>query len=227
MSEQLATIENLPAIPEQDNAFAQFTRAYLPRLELFSMARSIVKEGKVTPNVFGLVIEKDKIREIGKEADIFVLGYRFAAMDFSDLKKIKICYDEKSAEFKRIQAQSQVKAPEGEMNGCTCGPQFLIVVRDHGFATLMCGGQSWKDISDQIRVAGANRKFGTLTNYIKKRGAFAWQAPDYRIIEGSFGLPPHEDMIRQIEIFKSVEAVEVKDEDLEGDNITVDKSRVV
>lgn len=190
---------------------------YLPRVELFTAATKMCKSGKSPMNYFGIVKGKDKIDLVGETLLVFPLALRFRSFDFSVKGKVTCAYDPHNEVFKAHMAQADAPRPKGEMSNFSYGPEFLVYVKDHGYATVFYKNKSWKSLAKTTEALMKNRCFAKYSSYYKEQGTNNWQAPDIMKVEGAFELPPIADMVKAIEKFRSVSGVQTTDGDLEGD----------
>lgn len=223
------------ALATPDDAFEQLTKtnSYLPRLELFTGKRNLCADGTIPVNNYGLVKAKNEIVILGKQVIGYLLAYRPRAINFKPKpgpdgksKVIESSFDEKSDLFKEIQLQAAKKMPEGVLNDCICGIEWLFYHPQYKAITIMCASKSWKAICGSMKVYMDNKKFIRLDSFWKTMGKFSWQAPKVEMLEGGdFTLPGQEALDDMIDTFKNATDF-VSDKDLEGD-IKVDATGAV
>ncbi len=216
--------DTLLALPEENKEMfdAMTSPAYLPRLELFTASKNLCKAGKFTVNNWGIVKAKDRVVDIGPKILVYPISYRFRAMDFTDLKKVKSSFDPNSADFKRMKLESEKKMPQGVMSKFMSGIEFLFYVNGFdGFATYMCSSVSAKGNAPEMKAILVARKFMEMHSYWKVTPDWQYQCPTVKLFEGEFDLPPIAKINEETYKFINTK-VEEHDKDLEGD-VNVDK----
>lgn len=142
---------------------------YLPRIQLESDSCKPVKLGLFPRNHYALVKGSELI-DLGEKTKILPLAFRPMALDTSD-DEVSAAYDEKSDEFKRIQAESELKD-----SGCQFGIQFLVYLPDRNtLATLFMGSKSARKEAHTIysRIG----KMCTMTSRSAEKGKNVWTVP--------------------------------------------------
>lgn len=220
-AEMTAAGANTADLAIQDEVFNELTKtnSFLPRMELFTGKRELCGSGKFPINHFGLVVAKNQIKDLGLTVPAYLLAYRSRAIDFTPDEKGKLqsSFDAKSELFIRIKKQADTKMPEGTLNNCIAGIEWLAYHPIHKAMTIMCASKSWKAICQSMLVYMTNKKFVKFDSFWKTQGKFSWQAPKVEMLEnGDFELPSIDEQAELIETFKNQEAY-IDDKDLEGD----------
>jgi hypothetical protein len=222
--DDLPTNELLP-VPVQDKVAIQEMTApsYLPRLELFTASKNLVKAGKFAVNNWGIVKAKDRVVDIGKKIHAYPVSWRFKAMNFTDLKKVGSNFDNKSAEFKAWKLEAEKKLPQGVLSKYMAGIEFLMCINGFdGLVTYMCASVSQKNNVAELIAFLEARKFVEMDSYWKVTPDFQFQCPTVKLFEGEFDLPPIADINRVTYKFLNTK-VEEHEKDLEGgDEVKVD-----
>jgi hypothetical protein len=219
---QIAT-QSLPVPAPFNPNFA--ARAFLPRIELYTAAKKPVKAGKFPANHWAFIPAKDQLVDLGETPLIYPLAYKYQAVDFSGAK-IRICEDEKSAEFAEMMRRADdPNRPKGEQAPCAYGLNFLVVVKDHGFATYHASSYSAKLIVPSFYASIYS--FVQLGSYFKESDKHSWQAPSIAKTQSTFDLPSQEKILEAITAFNAVRpGVAEQEPDMEGD-VTVTPERPV
>jgi len=162
---------------------------FLGRFQLFTKGKAIDR-GLITPGHYGIPESADEITGLGDSVDILVLARRPKALDMTDKEAIIVSYNNESAEFKRIAAQSQEKE-----SNCMYGPSFLIYERTTGrFLEFFCGSKSTRSESkkiypflpltaEDIKARGLTDQepHGPLPMTLKskyvEKGSYSWHVP--------------------------------------------------
>ncbi len=203
------------------------TNAFLPRMELFTGKRNLVASGKFPMNHFGMVKGKNQITDLGLETPAYILDYRYRAINFKpadSTKLIESSFDPTSDLFKAIKTQADKKMPEGQLNDCIAGIEWLLIHPTFKAVTLMCASKSWKAICESLRVYMTAKKFVKFSSFFKTAGKFSWQSPSVEMLEkGDFPLPPDEELAEIIEFFKNQDTY-ITEKDLEGDVKVTDEA---
>lgn len=185
---------------------------FLPRLQLMTGNSKQCKSGKFPVNKFALISGQDH-KEIGEPIDVLVLVWRPKAIDTGSDEMI-IVHDIESAEFRRIQEQSDVKD-----SGCMFGQEFLVYVPSHEqFATFFMGTKtSRREAPNMLALC---QKGATLSAQEIKTKKHTYYSPQVVKCSTAFKLPAKADCLEQIAEFndpkvQTVERVE-KDEKTEA-----------
>lgn len=159
---------------------------YLPRLQLFGANSTAVKSGAVPMANYALVTGKESFTVLGPTADIFPVAWRPKAMDVGGDDVVAV-YDITSEKFKEIRERSTQESD----SGCMFGPEFLVYVAGHGFATLYMASKSARREAPSIR-ARLNTPV-TLSAEFIKTNRYSWHAIKSRACSTPFDLPSEED----------------------------------
>lgn len=117
---------------------------FLPRLQLYGKGKPIDR-GLIKPGHYG-VPEGDEITDLGDSIDVIPFARRPKAIDMTDKENLIVVYDNNSADFKRIAAQSLEKESH-----CMYGPSFLVFERATGrFYDFFCGTKSMRNEAKKI-----------------------------------------------------------------------------
>lgn len=144
--------------------------SYLPRLQLFGANSEAVKEEKIGQGRFGVVRTKDDVEDLGKNVDCLPLGWRLKAMQIGGEDIITV-FDHTSAEFKRIQAES-----EEQDSGAMYGVEFLLWLPELGmFVTYYLNSKSSRREAKPLRALLG--KASTIESQLVKTKKYSWHAP--------------------------------------------------
>lgn len=190
---------------------------FLPRVQLYTSKSSYVEKGIMPANTWGIVKGKDKIEELGQTFVAYPLATRPMALDLSGEKAVAY-YNPTSAEFKDCVQKSAVQNSQR-----MAGNQFLIYIKDHGYATLFCASKSAKAMAPHVRKLIHN--FVQFGSHTVDTGKWVYRAPDVVLSNVQFDLPDVDDMKQQASDFINVTAVVETEKDLEGLN-SDDNNRV-
>lgn len=171
------------------------------QLRFFSDAAKIVKKKLFPANHWAFVIRKGEMKDLGDTVAAAVLGYRYKAVDFSDLanKKVKTYYDPDSPEFKAVKKEAERKLGEGEQSKAMAGAEFLLYIDGHGYATLLCGNASLKMCAKKL-FPMAGKSFASFGHNLVD-GKYTYEAPNVTLFEGSFELPDAEKRRKVVDEF--------------------------
>lgn len=180
---------------------------FLSRLQLYSKGKAIDK-GQVKPGSFGIPQGGEEITDLGNSIDILVLARRPKAMDMTDTDALLTSYNNESAEFKRIAAQSLEKESH-----CMYGPSFLVIERSTGqFLEFFCGSKTLRSEAKKIYpflpVTAADIKARGLTDVephgplpltlkskLIEKGPYSWFGPVVTKCSAPFSKLPTSDKI--------------------------------
>lgn len=193
---------------------------FLPRLQVCGGNTEIVKEGKMAMGVYGLIYDKNKFVDLGKEVDILVVGMRPKALRLPKEGNPMSYFKRESAEFKKIQADS--KFPN---SGCMFGMEFLVWIPSQAeWATLFLGTQSArketpsvltemkKDFSGTSRDNYGAAKVTCHAPRLVKNPKGSWHIPQFGPCNSDLAvLPERDSLAEEIQKFASPpESVEEK-----------------
>ena len=155
MSKEIAKKANGNLVPVSKDSSAEMAAlagpsSYLPRIQLMTDASEPVKEDIFPKDHFALILDQEHT-DLGAEVDLIVCGYRPKALELGE--EVINVYDMKlvdgmaTGEFKRIMEMS-----EQADSGCMYGPEYLVYIPDHGFATFFFGNKSLRRESKKMQA---------------------------------------------------------------------------
>lgn len=151
---------------------------YIGRVQLYSKGKAIDKQ-LIKSGHWGSPERGDKIVDLGRNPDFLVLARRAKALDLSDVENISQSYDMNSAEFKRIQNESEVQD-----SSCSYGISFLLYSRQtesylEYFANGKTSRPASKDLFGFLPVDGdlANLNAVTFDSEVIETKRFTWLGP--------------------------------------------------
>lgn len=175
---------------------------FLPRLQLMTGNSKQCKSGKFPVNKFALISGQDH-KDIGEPIDILVLVWRPKAIDTQSDEMI-VSHDIESAEFRRIQEESEVKD-----SGCMFGQEFLVYVPSHEqFATFFMGTKTSR--REAPNLLALCQKAATLSAQEIKTKKHTWFSPQVVKCSTAFKLPSKADCLEQIAEFNDPKIQEVE-----------------
>ncbi len=112
---------------------------FLPRFQVCGSQSDAAKKGFVGLGNWGLVYDKERARDLGKEIDVAVFNLRPKALKIpKDNSTPMSFFDKNSDEFAAVAKESQI-----QNSGCMYGLEFLVwVPTTNEFGTLYLGTQS-------------------------------------------------------------------------------------
>src|SRR5438046_3164144 len=145
---------------------------FLKRMQFFSPKTQQVAEGKIAMNHFGLVVQKDKLKDLGDSVDVIPLAWRACAIRLDKANNNVLSYfDHASEDFQKVVAESEVQD-----SGCFYGPQFLLwLPSEKSFASFMFGNKSSRPEAQNMRPLIG--KPATLKWRVAKNKRFTWTVP--------------------------------------------------
>lgn len=132
-----------------DAALASFGSGgeYLPRLQLCGASTNLCKEGKQPIGTFAIVVNKDTHEDLGKDANVWVLGLRLKALEIKDGTPISF-FDHTTPEFRRIASLAGVQD-----SGCMAGPEYLVYIpAKKRFATYFLSSPSSQNEHPKLKA---------------------------------------------------------------------------
>lgn len=192
MSTALANLGDLPTSkygPEDDNK-ENFVKGanFHPRIQFFSDQAAICKKKQFPANHFAIVVKKDEMKDLGETFVCVPLGYRYKALDFREKGKVRSYYNPKSPEFLAVKEEAERKRPQGEKSECMAGVEFILYVKDHGYATLLCSSASLKKVAKKLFAMLDPKRFVQFGHRLIESGSYIYEAPDVTIFTGSFDI---------------------------------------
>jgi len=194
MSEAIAIPQSLrdlqkQLVPEADFAeIAGSGASFLPRLQLFTANSEEVKQMKIPMATYGIVTRKaDPIIQLGATVQVMPLAYRPKAMDVR-VNPVVSYHKPDSSEFRAIKDEADRDSNSGKMYG----PEFLMWVKDHGFAVMMFGSKTARNVAPSVRALVC--KYALLSaKYIStpktdKKQAYSWHGPEICVSSQAFQL---------------------------------------
>lgn len=179
---------------------------WLPRIQLFGSSSNEVKEDKIRAGNHGLVSGKN-VTDLGKEFDALSICFRPKAMDIGG-DEILTNYVHTSAEFLRMQAQSDVKD-----SGCMFGPEFLIwVPAEQKWATYFCSNKTSRRAASDLLGLMSKLVDGkpvivpapvTIKANLIKTAKYMWHGPVFTKCSTPFGFPTDESLAEEVEKFNN------------------------
>lgn len=188
---------------------------YLPRFQVVGLNSELVGEKKAVAGNLICIWTKDRLRDLGTETDLLHLTMRPKALRIDKTQNaITQFYDRNSAEFKKIQADSQM--PD---SGCMFGLEFLVYIPSiNDFAGFFCGSKSGRKeapaiLSLMTKSVDANNQPQYGPTMITIKSHFIPRAPNRKYAWYSFKalqcttpptvLPDEDDLREQIEKFNN------------------------
>lgn len=160
---------NLPQ-KYNDSDFDSVARSgnYLPRLQLMTANSKQCKSGDFPINSYALV-NGDSFIDLGKTIDIGIICWRPKAIDMGG-EQVVASYNIQNDLFRSIQAKSEI-----QNSMCMAGPEFLVWIPNHGYATFFMGSKSAKRESQNIKSLIG--KTATLTSKYAENSKGNWYHP--------------------------------------------------
>lgn len=163
-----------------------------PRLQLFGGSSDEVKEGKIPIAHYGLV-NRDELTPLGASVLLVPYAWRSKAMDVKSYDKPVAYFRKESPEFQAIVAVANVDSQKGKMYG----PEFLVWVKGHGWATFYFSSKTARNSAPQMfaLLPKGNKLFpGIATAKLISNDEHKWHGPDIKssaqIVDD---LPPGEE----------------------------------
>lgn len=193
---------------------------FLPRFQVCGGNTEIVKEGKMPVGTYGLIYDKNRAVDLGKEIDILVIGMRAKALRIPKEGNPMSYFNREHPEFKKIQADS--KLPN---SGCMFGMEFLIWLPvQQEFATLFLGTMSArketpsllaemkKDLEGKPRDEYGVAKVTCSQPRLVKNAKGSWHVPQFRPCNSNLAsLPDQGTLMEEVQKFSTPpESVEEK-----------------
>lgn len=208
-----------------DSEFNEMTQGtdFLPRVQLMAAQSSLVQDGKAQLNEYALITGKDTVIGLGKSFDALVIALRMKAMRISG-EEVLSYFNIQNPEFIKIK-EEVASAQSGDMNGCLCGPEFIIWIPEQKvFATLFMASKSQRRTAPMLRsfIDTENNRPGPVTFNVKiaesKRFKSKWPVPDFSSCSVPFDMPDANDYSTVVGDFlnpkdSDVETAEVADAD--------------
>jgi len=209
----------------QEKRLAEMTKggSWLPRISIMNGQSGLVTEGHMSVGRHALIFSKEHHVDLTKEFNALVLCYRFKALRFEGGAATNV-YDPNHKMFDEIVKLSSVKD-----SGCSYGPEFLMWLPEHGYATYFCNSATARKSARHFKVilkefAESNKLPGvTLKGDLKKNPKFKWWGSDVFPCTTPFAeMPDWDEAKKQVEKFKNppatvAEKVESKDDAEGGD----------
>lgn len=180
-----------------DDDFVDMAKSseWLPRLQLFSSNSDACKEGKINIAHYGLVSGKDQLTDLGRNVNAYICNWRPKALliEGPDGKPITY-FDKESAEFKDIRSRSAIAN-----SGALCGPEFLVFIPGHGFATFFMASKTARNEAPAVKALMG--KPVIFSAKLIESGRYKWHGTT--VIESStpFDQPDQEDLAKVFEAF--------------------------
>lgn len=119
---------------------------FLGRIEFASKGKTSGDGKKQIPMGNYCIPEGTQLRDLGNSIDVMPLARRRKAIDFSNLKALRVSHDPTSAEYKRIE-----EASADNESKCMEGPSFLLLERSTGRVyELFCASKGLKNASQEL-----------------------------------------------------------------------------
>lgn len=145
------------------------SKGWLPRLQLMTANSNKCQEGTFPINNYALIRDQS-YTDLGKEVDVGVVAWRPKALDTSG-DQVVTSFDPKSELYQAIAKRADTIAN----SGCMHGPEFLVWVPHHGFATFYMGGKSTRREAPKIKER--MNTTCTLSSKKAKTKMYQWQTP--------------------------------------------------
>jgi len=172
---------------------------FLPRIQFMSSKAKVVSDGLFPMNHFALIRGSNNV-DLGQQVDVFVLSYRFKAIDLSS-ENMLISYDPKSEMFKDISARSFIQNSK-----CMFGPEFLMFIpSQNAFGTFFLGAKSARMESQSIMAVlkkpDATNWITLLPKKIDSKKYGSWWIGTGIQCQSEYDLPSSEECDRVVEQF--------------------------
>jgi hypothetical protein len=164
----ISQVENPYDTPEDSSETTG--SAFLPRLQLCSAKSEAVIDGLINMNNYGLVISKERVIDLGKDIDVYLICHRSRAIDTSQ-GNFRTSFDVKSDLFQEIKKKSFV--PDSR---CQFGREYLVwVPKVQQFATFFFGSLSARNEIPKVQqlVPGP----ASFTSRLVVGKGHKWQVP--------------------------------------------------
>lgn len=193
---------------------------FFKRIQLMGSSSKPVKRGKVAMGHWGLVTDKDNVKDIGENVDVLVCAFRLRAMDFSDEDSIVNVYDPRNPEFARIKEMSNDKD-----SGCLCGLDFLLWLPYDGvFVTYYMCNKSSRIVAPELRakIDEINNRPGpaTLGTFLKETKKYSYHIPTVSDCTTPFddNMPTPQAFIDALTKFRNPDETKVVQEESSDDS---------
>lgn len=190
-------------------AVASAAATYLPRVMLMGSQSGLVTEQKMRAGDYA-IINGEKFSDLTNTVECIPLSWRPKAMRIGD--QIMSVYDTNNPEFKKIQDESSVQD-----SGCMFGPEFLIWIPGHGFATLFMSSKTQRREAPALNELLEQGKAATLKSHLiaPKGSKYKWWGPIVTSCSSPFAqLPDPEDVRVQVEAFQNPKETEIETADV-------------
>ena len=191
---ELATLDalnNLPAVAHTGEVKFESMAGgdYFKRIQLYSAASDLVKEGKFPMNHWGLVLSKESVKDLGEEVNLLPLSWRFAAVKTGD--PILASYNPKSPLFQKIQALSQQ-----ENSGAFFGFEFLMwCPTEKMFATYFANSATARNSAPKLKAILEQKKAATFKSEQIKNTKHSWRGPVFVPCSLELEMPPVQELM--------------------------------
>lgn len=190
-------LANLDVVKYSDDAFASTRQGggdFLPRLQLMTANSAKCKAGEFPTNHYALVASQD-YNDLGKNVDVLLVTWRPKALEIGE--NIVSSFDPSSETFQEIQRKAQ--QPN---SGCMYGPEFLVYVPNHGFATFFMGSKSARRESASVKAL--LKQPVTLSSRLIKTKSYSWFAASCSSCSTPLSeMPSRDELLEQVEAFNN------------------------
>lgn len=208
-------VMNSSLVPDKygDDAFDDLAKVgdYLPFLKLCGSTTDEAKRGLVGIGNHALIRGK-KVLDMGKTVQCWVCAWRPMALLTTGDKPVSF-YDPKSEGFLKIR---EIAATGKFGDGALCGPQFLLYIPGHGFATYFMASKTAKNEAPNFK--GLIDKCAVIGSKFIENKTYSWHGPT--VVESSqqFGLPDPEEYMTTLNLFKNPpeQNIQLADKPAEG-----------
>lgn len=176
---------------------------YLPYVQLCGSTSDSAKRG-IIPIGNHALFKGKAIIDLGKNVQCWICAWRPIALLTSGEKPVAF-YDPNSEGFKKIR---EIANRGNFGDGALCGPQFLIFIPGHGFATYLMGSKTAKN--EAANFKGLIDKCAIISAKFIENKKYSWHGPQIVAASEQFETPSIEEYHAILTEFKNPQEVTVE-----------------
>lgn len=176
---------------------------YLPYVQLCGSSSEPAKKG-IIPIGNHALFKGKQIIDLGKNVQCWVCAWRPMAMLTSGDKPV-VFYDPEHEGFKKVREI----ASRGQFgDGAMCGPQFLLYIPGHGFATYFMNSKTAKNEAPNFKAL--IDKCAIITGKYIETKKYSWHGPSIVAASQQFDTPDPQEYVTVLQEFKNPPASSVE-----------------
>lgn len=177
--------------------------AFLPYIQLCGSSTDLAKRGEIAVGNYALIIgsgDKKEHVDLGKNVICIPVAWRPKAMN-AKTNPVLASFNPASPLFQQLRKTAEADS----QSGCMFGPEFLLWIPGHGFATFHMGSKTARNEARSVQALlpgnDGRLKTANLSAQFIKTEKYSWHGPKCVISSQVAEQPPAELMLQTVTDF--------------------------